>query len=177
MVDRNPAVTKIHAHLEEQYVLFPASATQTERLQITNRTHSPLMDYFARPSHECFDLTILDYCEQYTVTPPKKGAPPWIVSPPGKYLDSYNNIVSKRRDNSIHVCRIVFQSAAVGDLFYLRFLLHRIPGRSFQDMRTVPCPNNGQLIHPTFHDAARARGLITGDEEYICVWKKRPTFK
>ena len=55
MVDRNPAVTKIHAHLEEQYVLFPASATQAERLQITNRTHPPLKDHFARPSHECFD--------------------------------------------------------------------------------------------------------------------------
>ena len=37
-------------------------------------------------------------------------------------------------------------------------------------MRTVPCPNNGDFIHPTFHDAARARGFITGDEEYsICM--------
>lgn len=62
MIDRHPAVTKLHAHLEgEQYVLFPAKATQAERSEITNRTHSPLMEYFARPSHECFDnLTILD---------------------------------------------------------------------------------------------------------------------
>ena len=66
MIDRNPAVTKLHAHLEgEQYVLFPSNATQAQRLEITNRTHSPLMEYFARPPHECFnDLTLLDYYEQ-----------------------------------------------------------------------------------------------------------------
>ena len=172
MIDRNPAVTKLHAHLEgEQYVLFPSNATQAQRLEITNRTHSPLMEYCARPAHECFDdLTLLDYYEQYTVTRQKKDAPSFTVAPPGKFLDSYNNVVPRRRDNSIHVCRIVFQSAAVGDLFYLRLLLHKIPGRSFQEMRTVPCPNNGDFIHPTFHDAARARGFITGDEEYsICM--------
>ena len=108
-----------YVHLEgEQHVLFPASAAQAERLQITNRAHSPLMEYFARPSDQCFDdLTILDCCEQYTVTPPKQDAPPSTVAPPGKYFDSYNNIVSKRSDNSIHMCRIVFQSAAEGDLF------------------------------------------------------------
>ena len=40
MIDRNPAVTKLHAHLEgEQYVLFPSNATQVQRLEITNRTH------------------------------------------------------------------------------------------------------------------------------------------
>ena len=50
MIDRNPAVAKLHAHLEgEQHVLFPSNATQAQRLEITNRIHSPLMEYFARP--------------------------------------------------------------------------------------------------------------------------------
>ena len=50
MIDRNPAVTKLDVHLEgEPYVLFPSNATQAQRLEITNRTHSPLMEYFARP--------------------------------------------------------------------------------------------------------------------------------
>ena len=36
MIHRNPAVTKLHAHLEgEQYVLFPSNATQAQRLEIT----------------------------------------------------------------------------------------------------------------------------------------------
>ena len=66
MIDRNSAVTKLHAHLEgEQCVLFPSNATQAHRLEIAHRTHSPLMEYFARPAHECFnDLTLLDYYEQ-----------------------------------------------------------------------------------------------------------------
>ena len=43
------------------------------------------MDYFARPSHGYFDdLTILDYYEQYTVSPPKKDSPPVTVAPTGK---------------------------------------------------------------------------------------------
>lgn len=178
-LDRNPAVTKIHAHLEgEQYVLFSASASQEERLAITNSTHSPLMEYFARPRHDCFhNLTILDYYEQYTVTRPKKDAQPLTVAPPGKFLDAYNNVVSRRRDNSLHVCRIVFQNAAVGDMFYLRLLLHKLPGRSFEEMRTVPCAQNGQVIHQTFHDAARARGFITGDEEYSICMEEASTFQ
>ena len=50
MIDINPAVTNFHAHLEgEQYVSFPSNATQAQRLENTNRTHSPLMEYFARP--------------------------------------------------------------------------------------------------------------------------------
>ena len=45
MIDRNPAVAKLHAHLEgEQHVLFPSNATQAQRLGLTNRTHSPLME-------------------------------------------------------------------------------------------------------------------------------------
>ena len=52
----------------------------------------------------------------------------------------------------------------------MRLLIHKIHGRSFPEMRTVPCPINGELIHPTFHYAARARGYITGDEQYsICM--------
>ena len=66
MIDKIPAVTKLHVHLKgEQYGLFSSNATQAQRLEITNRTHSPLMEYFARPAHECFnDLTLLDYYEQ-----------------------------------------------------------------------------------------------------------------
>ena len=47
MIDRNPVVTKLHAYLEgEQHFLFPSNATQAQRLEITHRTHSPLMEYF-----------------------------------------------------------------------------------------------------------------------------------
>ena len=78
-------------------------------------------------------------------------------------------MISRRRHGD-HVCHITFQNPAVGDLFYLRLLLHRIPARSIRDLRTVTTGNNVQIEHDTFHDAARTRGLITGDDEYtICM--------
>ena len=66
MVDRYPAVTKIHAHLEgEQYVTHPQSASHEERLVIAENSQSHLLQYFKRPSNDCFsNLTILDYFEQ-----------------------------------------------------------------------------------------------------------------
>ncbi|CAM9472450.1 unnamed protein product, partial [Hapterophycus canaliculatus] len=100
----------------------------------------------------------------------KHDAPIPETAPLGKFLDGYHNIVSRRRQNSVHVCRIVFQSPAVGDLFYLRLLLHKIPGRSFEEMRQIKDDNNHTTQYSTYHDAARARGIITGDEEYtICL--------
>lgn len=127
-------------------------------------------------SNDCFaHLTILDYFEQYTVTAPKKSDPPLEMAPLGKYLDGYKNIVSKRK-NKDHVCRISFQSPAVGDLFYLRLLLHSVPASSFLGLRTTTS-NDGPTEHASFHDAARARGLISGDEEYSLCMQEASLFQ
>lgn len=75
------------------------------------------------------------------------------------------------------MCRIVFQSPAFGDLFYLRHLLHTIPGRSFDDLLLVPRPDSACFKHVTFHDAARARGLVTGDEEYTICMEEAASFQ
>ena len=80
MYDRYPAVTKIYAHLKgEQYVTFPASATQEQRLQITEATHSPLMNYFARPANDF--LTVLPLFLTTTNSTPsssQKKTPPYL---------------------------------------------------------------------------------------------------
>ena len=85
-----------------------------------------------------------------------------------KRLDQYGNIVSTRTTE--HVCRIHSKNPAVGDVFYLRLLLHKISARTFTELWTVH-PDIGQpVVYSNFHDATRARGLITGDEEYfICM--------
>ena len=86
-------------------------------------------------------------------------------APPGRWLDQYGNIVSSCAPSIQRACRIQFQNSTQGDLFYLRLLLHHIPARSFEVLRTVDL-----TVHNSFHDAARARGLVTGDEEYfICM--------
>lgn len=77
---------------------------------------------------------MLDYYEPYIVTL-KKDDPVPSAPPPGKRLDGYGNIVSERQPP--HACRIKFLTPAVGDLFYLRLLLHKPVGRSFLQLGTV----------------------------------------
>lgn len=128
MMSRSPAVTVVHAHLQNEHnVIYPSNATDDERGECADDSVSDLMGYLQRPALEMFDsLTLLDYFETYTITKKKKEDPIPISAPPGKWLDSYGNVVSARR--SSHVCRIQFQSPAVGDLFYLRLILHKKPG-------------------------------------------------
>ena len=97
MVDRYPAVTKIHARLEgEQYVTFPQDATPEERLQISDASPSKLTIYFNHPTQDCFTLlTILDYYEQYTIKKSKRNEPPPVQAPLGQYLDGYGKVISR----------------------------------------------------------------------------------
>lgn len=99
-------------------------------------------------------------------------------APHGKYLDDYHycNVVLKRTWRE-HICRIIFDNPAVGDLLYMRLLLLKIPGRSVLDSRTVRTDEDNSIEHTAFHDAARTRCVVTGDEEYSICWKKLLTFK
>ena len=116
MMSRDPAVTVVHAHLEgEHNVMYPSNATDEFRRQCANDAVSDLMRYFKRPLDHIFNpLTLLDYFESYTITK-KKADPIPSSAPPGKWLDSYGNTISERKTS--HVCRIQFQSPAVGYLF------------------------------------------------------------
>ena len=96
-------------------------------------------------------------------------------APPGKWLDSYGNTISERKTS--HVCCIQFQSPVVGDLFYLRLILHKTSGRSFSDLHTVISSSGVPTVYPTFHDAARAQGLVTGQEEYFICMEEAITFE
>ena len=53
-------------------------------------------------------------------------------------------------------------SPSQGQLFYLRMLLCNIPARSWLDLRT----DQTGTVHRTFEEAARARGLLNGLDEY-----------
>lgn len=167
---RYPSVTRVHAHLEqENIVLYPAEASAEKRADIASSTASDLMHYLKRPTSASFNgLTLLDYFEKYIITKKKRDDPIPASAPFGKWLDQYGNIVSTRTRE--HVCRIHFKSPAVGDVFYLWLLLHKLPAKTFTDLRTVHPAAGPSVVYPNFHDAARARGLVTGDQEYfICM--------
>ena len=66
----------------------------------------------------------------------------------------------KRADKMI--VRIHDVPPRYGDLFFLRLLLHRVPGpRSFQELRT--CDG---VVHNTFKEACVSRGYIVNDDYY-----------
>lgn len=177
MLSRDPAVTIVQAHLEgENNVMYPSNAIDEVRRQCAEEAVSDLMRYFKRPlNHQFNNLTLLDYFELYTITRKKKDDPIPPSAPPGKWLDLYGNTISARK--KAHVCRIKFASPAVGDLFYLRLLLHKNAGRSYTDLRTVNTPSHNPIVHPTFHDAARAQGYVTGQEEYFICMEEAITFE
>ena len=166
-----------NAHLENEHnVLYPADASAETRAAIASCTASDLMRYLRRPTAARFTgLTLLEYFEIYIVIKKQKDAPFPSSATAGKWLDQYSNIISTRTTE--HVCRIHFKSPAVGDLFYLRLLLHKVPARSFTELRTVHTENRPPVIHPTFHDAARSRGLVTGDVEYFICMREAVCFQ
>lgn len=168
-LDRAPSVSVIQAHLRgENYIVFPSEATHDQQRFAARDSVSDLMRYFARPSNSQFDeLSCIDYFETHIIIRRKKDEPIPTAAPPGKWLDAHGNVVS-RRTTSL-VCRIKFQNPAVGDLCYLRLILHRIAGGSFLEPRTVTNRQGVVVEHLTFHDAARARGLISGQDEYFII--------
>ena len=48
--------------------------------------------------------------------------------------------------------------------YYLRLILLKVAGRSFEELRTVTDLQAVVVERPTRHDAARARGLISGQD-------------
>ena len=178
MINRTPAVTSIHVHLDgEHNVIYPTNTTPEERLQIANDSASMFMTYFERPTDIIFTpLSILHYYESYIVTK-KRNSPIPTSAPYGKWLDKYANVVSRKTSQNAHVCRIGFQHPAVGDLFYLRLLLHSSPARSFAELRTIHNPQQGSTVHPTFHSAALAKDLVFDDEEYTICMQEASTFQ
>jgi hypothetical protein len=66
----------------------------------------------------------------------------------------------RRRDGSIG--RIYFVSPTAGERFYLRTLLTTVKGpTSYENLRTFD-----SVLHPSFHAACLARGLLENDDEW-----------
>lgn len=67
-----------------------------------------------------------------------------------------------RRQSGETIGRVYFVNPRDVERFYLRLLLHHVPGAtSFQDIRTVD-----GVIYETFQQAVQARGLLQNDDEF-----------
>ena len=72
------------------------------------------------------------------------------------------------RQQGFAIGRMYFASPSSGERFYLRTLLTVVKGAtSFEDLHTVD-----GVLHPTFKDACKERGLLHDDQEWIQCLKE-----
>ncbi|CAM9337287.1 unnamed protein product, partial [Scytosiphon promiscuus] len=172
MQHRSPTVILLFVHLQgEQIVVHDEDDDQQERQKRADAVISPLMQYMRRPQVDKFvNLTFLEYFEQFIVQLKQRRK---RVNPNQQRgdddVDGYNNYVYRRR--SPCVCRINFMSPDVGDIWYLRLLLHQVPASSWIDLRTV----NG-MNHDSYESAARALGIVADSQEFQITFREAITF-
>lgn len=154
VTQKSPSVTTLSVHLPNQ------NLRQMYRKNGTESEGSTLARYFARPVLPQFaSLLYTDYYQQYRFLPYVAGSQPQQ----GHFLEVLSSFPQRlvvKRTTKDTVARIVTVPPRFGELFYLRALLLRIPGKDFTDIRTV----NG-IIHSTFQQAAIALGLFQNGEE------------
>jgi hypothetical protein len=81
---------------------------------------------------------------------------------PSKFVWNDKKHEWKPRQRGFAIGRMYYAHPNSGERFYLRTLLSAVKGAtSFQDLRTV----NG-VLHPTFHAACLAHGLLEDDNEW-----------
>ena len=162
--------------------LAPGKATRTKRNSLQQHTHTPR----ACLGRVCaVHSQVLDCLRRKSGFPPRHATPERCATTPRppKVPDSgSSNVVSERTTS--HVCRIQFQSPAVGDLFYLRLSVASqgvcvlVP--SLHALRTVSSAAGFfETEHETCqHAARRALGLVVvAMENILSAWKKPPCTK
>jgi hypothetical protein len=159
---QNPSVARLAVHEpgqnRPQYRVGARNANSSDA--------SSLIRYFMRPNALLFDsMLYTTYNTEYTFTPmPRDGTNSlsgewWIESEPQGNLCTQPRIV-RRRVRGEKVARIKSVRPGMGEVFYIRLLLFHKPARSFEELRTV-----SGSFHDTFEGAARAAGLLQGDDE------------
>ena len=150
MSSRSPAVEPLQVHLENHQVVFfeegqeqPAAAAEPKDTPLTGWMRYNRDSAAADP--DCLALRYPDFPRHCRWDKSRRR---WI-----------------RRQNhqaAPTIGRVVTVSPRQGDIFYLRMLLHHIPGAtSFAALRTV----DGEVC-ATYQEACRRRGLLQEDGEW-----------
>jgi len=146
---RSPSVKRLQVHLEDhQTVLFDAD----DNLQdvVDAQKNSCLMAWFKLNAND-----------------PEARNHTYPEIP--KYYTWGNHSWKRRTQKRSVITRMYFVHPKDRERFCLRLLLTHVKGAtSFQDLRTVPDPNNNkrQIVYNTFRKAALARELLDSDQEW-----------
>ena len=161
------AVDIVHIHTPgENWIIYNEAEEiadeQTYREQVARMTISKLERYLNRPNGRLFDnLTLVEYFEKYRVCK-------WDQVPAyARNTSRLDNHPTRRmyvyqlrgREHFVYIPR---KHPRQGEVFYLRILLCNLAARSWEQLRT----DATGAVHRTYEQAARARGLLDGLDEY-----------
>jgi hypothetical protein len=143
--EKDPPVMQLQLHLTRMNMVgYQQNQNIEDVLNRQGSEKSMLTEYFEQNKNDEDACKILypDFPDFYT----------WNSENGEKFWN-------KRKKNIIQVGRIVQAHPAEGERYYLRILLNNIAGaRSFKELRTIK-----DVEYHTFHEAAKAQGLIDGD--------------
>ena len=153
---RLPNVVALHVHLQDHQLVYFAPGQEQQAAQAARRTHLTAWLEYNRKSAEaepdsreadpdCLRLLYPDFPARYT----------WQAGQKVWKKRAYQQATEA-------IGRVVSLSPRHGDVFYLRVLLHHVPGaKSFEELRTV----NG-VVCATHREACCLRGLLQDDREW-----------
>ena len=137
-------VVRLKVHLpNEQIVVFNEDINLDAAMERAEKTE--LTEYFVKCSEDIYarSFTYVEFPKDYLWDPTSKE---W----------------RKRRNNVKVIARVYSVSPKEGERYYLRLLLHNVPGAtSFEHLRTV-----GNSVCDTFKDACSLLGLLEEDVEW-----------
>ena len=159
IVHKQPSVSCLPVHLPSQNTpqFLQGSSDVSSASLLTRYLHQPLHPTF-------HSLTYSQYFSSYVLYPHDTNTP----LQPNEYLEQpiphtrLNKVC--RRIIGIKICRLQTLSPTLGEVFYLRCLLQRKAGYSFEDFRTIH-----NTLFTTYHKAAIELGLFSNQNEAYFV--------
>jgi hypothetical protein len=146
-----PNVIRLPVHLPDQQLTYYNPWEDAEEVLDRNASKDTCLTAYFTANHEFPDIAPLYTYQEF---------PQHFV-----WLKTQRKWKVRQRNNTLGpaIGRMFSASPVAGERFYLRTLLTVVKGAtSFEHLRTV----NG-VVHPTFHAACLALGLLENDNEWI----------
>ena len=144
--NNSPIVIRLQVHLpQEQSMVFNSQAEREDLEQLAEEGRTTTLEANVKYP-EGRHLLYSEYVEQFVYKSTLAG----------------RELCPRKRNIGQNVGRIYFVPPSAGERYFLRLLFNHVSSAtSFQDLRTY----NG-VVHPSFHEARRQRGLLNDDTEW-----------